>query len=418
MKLSNFGKNFTSGAGILTLMDDLGKAIVSGSGQYMLGGGNPAHIPEVQYHFRSRMKKLLENGREFEMAIGNYTTSQGDSHFIKALAGMLKKEFGWDVGPDNIVLTNGSQSAFFYLFNMFAGKFSDGSMKKILLPLAPEYIGYADLGLEGNIFKSVKPQIEFIGEHVFKYHVDFNRLQVDDDIGAICVSRPTNPTGNVITDEEVNKLSELAREHGIPLIVDNAYGTPFPNIIFNEAQPIWDDHIVLSMSLSKLGLPGTRTGIVIAEPEIVRAISSMNAIFNLAPGNLGACLASELIESGEIIEISRDIIKPFYYKKSRRAFDLLSGYLHGTDFFIHKPEGALFLWLWLRGLPITSQELYCRLKDRGVIVVSGHYFFPGLEDEWRHRDECLRITFAQDDEMVDAGLKIIAEEVKKAYEEG
>ena len=119
------------------------------------------------------------------MAIGNYTTSQGDSHFIKALAGMLKNEFGWDVGPDNIVLTNGSQSAFFYLFNMFAGKFSDGSMKKILLPLAPEYIGYADLGLEGNIFKSVKPQIEFIGEHVFKYHVDFNRLQVDDDIGAI-----------------------------------------------------------------------------------------------------------------------------------------------------------------------------------------------------------------------------------------
>ena len=170
---------------------------------------------------------------------------------------------------------------------------------------------------------------------------------------------------------------------------------------------------MLSMSLSKLGLPGTRTGIVIAEPEIVRAISSMNAIFNLAPGNLGACLASELIESGEIIEISRDIIKPFYYKKSRRAFDLLSGYLHGTDFFIHKPEGALFLWLWLRGLPITSQELYCRLKDRGVIVVSGHYFFPGLEDEWRHRDECLRITFAQDDEMVDAGLKIIAEEVKR-----
>lgn len=37
----------------------------------------------------------------------------------------------------------------------------------------------------------------------FKYHVDFEHLTIGDDIGAICVSRPTNPTGNVITDDEV-----------------------------------------------------------------------------------------------------------------------------------------------------------------------------------------------------------------------
>ena len=48
---------------------------------------------------------------------------------------------------------------------------------------------------------------------------------------------------------------------------------------------------------------------------------------------------------------------------------------------IHKPEGAFFLWLWMPGLPMTNAALYKRLKARGVIVVSGHYFFPGLEDD-------------------------------------
>lgn len=48
----------------------------------------------------------------------------------------------------------------------------------------------------------------------------------------ICVSRPTNPTGNVITDEELLKLDALANQHGIPLVIDNAYGVPFPGIIF------------------------------------------------------------------------------------------------------------------------------------------------------------------------------------------
>jgi len=49
--------------------------------------------------------------------------------------------------------------------------------------------------------------------------------------------------------------------------------------------------------------------------------------------------------------------------------------------------------------------------------VSGHYFFPGLEETWRHKDECIRVTYAQDDEVVEKGLSIIADEVRKAYAE-
>ena len=83
---------------------------------------------------------------------------------------------------------------------------------------------------------------------------------------------------------------------------------------------------------------------------------------------------------------------------------------------MHKPEGTMFAWLWFKDLPISSQTLYERLKARNVIVVSGHHFFMGIQDDWRHRHECIRINYAaQSPERIEQGLKIIAEEVRKAY---
>jgi len=306
--------------------------------------------------------------------------------------------------------------AFFILFNLFAGTFEGGANKKILFPLAPEYIGYCDVGLADDLFIANKPQIQHISDHIFKYHINFDQLNITDEIGAICVSRPTNPTGNVLTDSEIEMLSELARANNIPLIIDNAYGTPFPNIIFTEAKPIWNEHTIMCMSLSKLGLPATRTGIVIANKEVIAMVSQAGAVMSLAPGGIGAAIVTDLVRSGQIIHLSRDIIKPFYQARADEAVEKLLEQLDGIDFHIHKPEGAFFLWLWFRGLPITNAELYQRLKKRGVLVVPGHYFFPGLKEQWQHKNECIRINYAQDKETVTRGLQIIADEVKRAYD--
>jgi valine--pyruvate aminotransferase len=304
------------------------------------------------------------------------------------------------------------------LFNLFAGAFADGTYKQILLPMAPEYIGYADLGLTPNFFVAKRPTIAVLDPHTFKYHVDFAKLALGDDIGAICVSRPTNPTGNVLTDEEIIHLAEIAQSHDIPLIIDNAYGAPFPNIIFTEVRPIWDRSIVLCMSLSKIGLPAARTGIVIARQEIIEAIAAINAIVNLASGGFGPTLALDLVKTGELTRLSREIIMPYYRARMEQAVLWLRQALKGYDYAVHKPEGALFLWLWFKDLPITSQALYLRLKRRGVLVVPGDYFFPGLEEDWRHKHECIRLSYSQDPEIVRTGIEILTEEVKKAYDEG
>ncbi|MEH0743355.1 valine--pyruvate transaminase [Vibrio cholerae] len=416
MQFSKFGEKFNQYSGITQLMDDLNDGLRT-PGAIMLGGGNPAAIPAMIDYFHQASQEMLTSG-EWIQALANYDGPQGKDAFVKALADLLKETYGWEVSEKNISLTNGSQSGFFYLFNLLAGTQPDGSHKKILLPLAPEYIGYGDAGIDEDIFVSYHPEIEQLDNRMFKYHVDFEQLKIDDSIAAICASRPTNPTGNVLTDEEIIKLDKLARDNHIPLIIDNAYGVPFPNIIFEEVTPFWNENTILCMSLSKLGLPGVRCGIVIANEAITEALTNMNGIISLAPGSVGPALAHHMIEKGDLLRLSEEVIKPFYQQKSQRAVELLQEAITDPRFRIHKPEGAIFLWLWFDALPITTMELYQRLKARGVLIVPGEYFFIGQEDEWDHAHQCLRMNYVQDDEMMQKGIQIIAEEVQKAYQQG
>lgn len=423
MKLSDFGRKFTSDAGITSLMEDLGNALASGDDLIMMGGGNPGHVPEVQERLTQELTRLASEPEAMRRLVGIYDPPQGEKQFIVSLVELLNREYGWGLRPENVALTNGSQAAFFMLFNMFGGDFGsrgdrgEGKRKHILLPMAPEYIGYADAGIAPDLFKAVRPEISFTDAHEFKYRVDFDAVEVTAETGAICVSRPTNPTGNVVTDEELARLEVLARSHDIPLIVDGAYGMPFPSLLFVDATPHWNEQIVLCLSLSKFGLPAARTGIVIADERIIQALSSLNAIMNLATGSFGAMLAEPLVRSGEILSLSREVVCPFYRAKMERAVKVFSEAMGDScHWYIHKPEGAMFLWLWFPDLPVSSLELYQRLKKRGVLVVSGHYFFPGLpDDDWRHRHECLRVTYSQDDDRVAEGLRIIAEEVQAIW---
>ncbi len=420
-EFSEMGGLLAGPSGIGELMDDLGHALAGGGSETrMLGGGQPSHIPQVNALWRQRTREILAAPGELERVLANYDPPRGNAAFLIALAALLRRNLGWDIGPEHLAVTSGGQTAFFFLFNLLAGPMPGGTLKKILLPLVPEYIGYANQGAHARLFHAVKPVIETTGDHEFKYRIDFDNLPVTPDIAALCVSRPTNPTGNVLSDAEIARLSALAKQHGIPLLIDNAYGAPFPNIIFTNATPVWEDHIILTLSLSKLGLPGTRTGIVVARPEIAAAIANMSAVVGLANPNIGQAIVRPLIESGEILRLSNETIRPFYAAKSIAAQQWIRESF-GADFpyYIHRSEGALFLWLWFPGLPITSSELYQRLKRRGALIIPGHYFFFGLDDEnWPHRQECLRMTFGMDERTVRDGIRIIGEEVRAAWQSG
>jgi valine--pyruvate aminotransferase len=415
LTLSRFGQKLCTDAGIVTLMDDLGEALRVNPDMIFMGGGNPARIPAMEHAFETALRDTLDSPREAHELLGVYQPPQGDAQLLDAIAALLKHEYGWAISRDNIALSNGSQSAFFVLFNLFAGDYPDGSKKKIQLPLTPEYLGYSDLGISDDFFTATRPSIEMLPDGFFKYHVDFSQLKITAETGALCVSRPTNPTGNVISDEELAKLDELARTHQVPFIVDGAYGTPFPNILFVDAEPHWNHNTILVLSLSKLGLPGARTGIIIANPAIIQAFAKANTILSLATGNFGPAIARHLLQDGKILHLGREVVAPFYRTRMEQAVAAFKAQLGDLPYFIHKPEGAIFLWLWFKDLPISSEALYQRLKVRGVLVVSGHHFFPGLEGDWQHCHECIRVTYCQEPEIVARGAAIIADEVRTIY---
>ena len=415
MQLSAFGKKFGGSSAIVNLMDDLGHALSENPDIIFMGGGNPAHLPAVEERFHHHLQILLADPDQRKALFGVYQSPQGEKKFRQELANFLKNQFGWQLTADNIAVSNGSQPAFFVLYNLLAGEMPDGSQSSIHLPLVPEYLGYKDVGLSQNFFTATLPQIELLDEDLFKYHVNFADLHLEKSAAALCVSRPTNPTGNVLTDSEIEQLDEVAQRHKIPLIIDGAYGLPFPGIIFSQASSHWNENMVLALSLSKLGLPGVRTGILIGCEELIHAFTNANTIVSLACGTLGPALGLSLLKSGELQQLSRDHIAPHYQRAATQVVLWLRHALQGLPFRIHKPEGAIFLWLWLQDLPISSQELYQRLKQRGVLVVPGEDFFVGVDDHWQHKHECIRISYAQESSIVARGVTIIAEEVKRAY---
>ena len=96
-------------------MDDLAEGLAQ-PGMIMLGGGNPATIPEVVAVFEAVLDKLRNSGK-LVSTLANYDAPQGKARFLETLADFFQQQYGWNISSRNIALTHGSQSSFFILFN-------------------------------------------------------------------------------------------------------------------------------------------------------------------------------------------------------------------------------------------------------------------------------------------------------------
>ncbi len=412
MQFSNFVHTFNAHSGAKELMEDMSRKPPGIDTVYRLGGGNPAIIPEVAELFRAELAKIASDPGRFDQMASIYSDPLGDAHFRETLADLLRDEYGWPLTRKNIALTPGSQLGFYFLFNLFGGVGPGGKRRRIIIPLCPEYIGYQGLLANEADVASRRSIIRKLPNRQFKYGLRTDGLEDVEGMGAIVVSRPTNPTGNVIRENELAWLDEVARARKAPLIVDNAYGLPFPGMIYVNASPQWNENTILTMSLSKIGLPALRTGIVVANEEVTEILGRINALTQLAVGAAGAALVAPLLENRELLRVAREMIRPFYQRKVSEAVGFCHEALTACDYYIHKPEGSMFLWLWFPGLN-DNRALYRRLKARGVMILSGSEFFPGLRTGWTHSRECIRVNVCGDAEMVFGGLRIIGEEAAR-----
>jgi len=418
VKFSTYAQHYSSESGIVQLMQDLSIAPPPGGQLYPMGGGNPAHIPEVEEALRQIANEVVGDTVRFAQMVGDYDAPQGHEGFRTALAERLSNLFQKTLSPENIAITNGSQASFEVLFNAFAGAFADGHWRHIELPIAPEYVGYNDMGRQQRpILRSTPARINLLADQQFKYGIDLDRFHVSSETsGAVCLSRPTNPSGNVVTDSELQEVAEKCASAGVPLIIDGAYGLPFPGMIYTSATPFWDDNTILCLSLSKLGLPGVRTGIVVAAPEVTELIRNANAINGLAPTRVGPELVLPLLANKQMDALCQQVIRPHYLQKQAFALDSLREASADLPIRVHKPDGAMFLWVWFENLPGGTQKLYEAAANEGVVTVAGHHFFQGLTTDWQHANECLRINYAGGPAMVAEGIRRLIAIARRLYE--
>ncbi|TGK96743.1 valine--pyruvate transaminase [Leptospira brenneri] len=394
--------------GIRSLMEDLGQ-VTGHPDEILLGGGNPAHIPEVEEIF-AECFRILGEDPSLRSLLGDYQAPIGNDRFRSLAAEYLSPHFGSNLTKDQIAFFNGSQNAYSYLLNIHSGYMKDGSFKKILLPIVPEYIGYADQSIEENAFLAKNPEVIKTGNHRFRYAL--NKTDFDlSEVGSVALSRPTNPTGNVLSNADIDWMEERTKKKSIPLLIDLAYGNPFPNLIGSEDPINYNEGRTLSLSFSKIGLPGVRLGIIISNPETIEILSSYAAVGNLAVGNLGVYMMEILFQKNILPHLSKNILRPFYDKKRELAISIFESEFqkHGIDYEIHDPMGGFFLWIRFPSLSVSNHKLYHLCKDKRLFIVSGHYFFPGLNSDFSHTKDCIRLTYCRKEEELARGAHILAE---------
>ncbi len=417
--LTKFGTQMSNLTGVRAIMKDIIETLRAGQGQEFinLSAGNPVILPEVEQLWRDCTAELLASS-DYGEVVCRYGSSQGYQPLIEAIANDFNQRYGLNLSDRNILITPGSQSIYFYAANAFGGYTVDGDLKQVVLPLSPDYTGYGGVSLTPEAVVAYKPTLDIDEKaHRFKYRPDFSQLTITEDTGCVIFSRPCNPTGNVLTDEEVKKIAALAAPFNVPVLIDSAYAPPFPALNFTEMTPVFGENILHCMSLSKAGLPGERIGIAIGDPKFVGVLESFQTNMCIHSPRYGQAIAARAIASGALADLATNVIRPYYQNK----FTILETTLDAAmpkdlSWFLHRGEGAIFSWLWLKDLPITDWEFYQELKQVGVIVVPGSSFFPGLREDWPHKQQCLRISLTATDEEIEIGMKRLAKVAQQVYQ--
>jgi valine--pyruvate aminotransferase len=416
--LTQFGEQMSHLTGVRAIMKDIIETLRAGEGREFinLSAGNPVILPEVEQLWRDCTAELLASP-EYGEVVCRYGSSQGYQPLIEAVKQDFNRRYGLNLSDRNILITPGSQSLYFYAANAFAGRTTDGELKRMVMPLSPDYTGYGGISLVPEALLAYKPTLEIDeARHRFKYRPDFNQLAIDENTGCVIFSRPCNPTGNVLTDEELKKIADLGAPYDVPTIVDSAYAPPFPALNFTEMTPAFGGNIIHGMSLSKAGLPGERIGIAIADEGAIQILESFQTNLCIHSPRYGQAIAARAIASGSLGEIAETVIRPHYQEK----FVILESTLDASmpkdlPWFLHRGEGAIFAWLWLKDLPMSDWEFYQKLKEVGVIVVPGSTFFPGLREEWAHKHQCIRISLTASADELRTGMQRLAKMTESVY---
>ncbi len=215
----------------------------------------------------------------------------------------------------------------------------------------------------------------------------------------IAVCNPNNPTGYILTGEEMDAIVAAAGRVGAWLLADEVYSGA-ERLTDTQTPSFWGryDKVLAMNSLSKAyGLPGLRLGWVVGPADVVDEIWARHEYTTISATMLANRLAAVALSPQvrpRLIQRARDYI--------RRGFPILDGWLesHEGIFALVPPQAAAIAFVRYH-LDVNSTELVERLiHEKSVLIVPGDHF--GL-------DHCLRVSFGLPPDYLRAGLDRIHE---------
>jgi len=344
----------------------------------------------------------------------NYGKSQGEEGLLKKIADIEIKKSGLDLGPENVLITAGSQQGIYITFEAFAGKGIAVGM--------PTYLGI------------MAPLQKFANNNIFPVTIDENGMntkELDDvlrknpDIKAIYViPHGQNPAGVRLSIERRSELLEIAKDRKAIILEDD----PYSGTAKNPLRPIYSfdkegGNVIYMSTISKQLFAG-RLGYMIADsrhiehftPEISGSILHVPKLIQYA--TLGMINKIEQTY-GSYAEYLRLEVAEHYGRKRKdfgRALDKHFGSLEGITW--NQPEEGLFYWVeFPEGT--DTEELYELAKNEfGVVFVPGAAFDPLFSS--KNSDyvspirNCARLNFSMPSaQEMDEGLEKLAQ----AYQE-
>ena len=216
-----------------------------------------------------------------------------------------------------------------------------------------------------------------------------------------------NPSGATCSGEKRRRLVELARRHGFLLVEDAPYrllryrGAEEPTLY--QLAPECTLHM---SSFTKLIAPGVRTGLMLGEPALIRALGKVAEDTYISPGYLAQGITFEWCRRGLLtpqIERLKELYAP-------RLVACLTGLdTHLPDAVATHPEGGFFVSLTLPDGVLTT-AVRAEASTRGLNLADGLAFFPEGGGE-----RFLRLPFcALAPAEIDEGLRRLAESVRAA----
>lgn len=415
MQLSTWGNRMAGLSGVRSILEDIALMAADRSdGRWLnLSPGNPARIPEVVETWRRLYEQALATS--FVEYSCQYGPSRGTDTLVDAIVGYFNAKYGWRIGANNVLVGPGSQMLCFATSTIFTGPSTEG-YRRLVLPSVPDYTGYQGLALEGGTV-GVEPRVEIQEGRYFRYAFDFDALRRTPSVGMLLLSSPSNPTGRSVEGTELDALIGFAEERAVPLIIDHAYGEPFPGVAETAVDPPLHPNVINCFTLSKAGLPGERIGFAIGPAESIGAMVSFMANSTVHAPQLIQSVLQRALSSGELDALTANVIKPYYRNKRRVAEKLLCDNLpESVDWRLHSSEGGLFCWLWIDHDWFDDLELYRLLKRKKVFVVPGRHFFVGplttpfLTD---HGTRCVRLSLSADESVIAEGIGRLAETLEE-----